>query len=330
MFVLCSLTVACNQLLERELVPEGGRILYAALETPTGFVRSDRITFQGISTSGDAEAVVQLEIPVQTSLSTVPGVFNPPCPDWTQDGRYVAFNEGRNIIVFDAREEELIEFELEFDFLSMVVWSPDQIRLAFSGNQLVDSTGVSTVWLADLRTMSWQSLVDCRSCTDPAWHPDGSLIAYVNHETDGIEVFDLSAGHVIDTFPIARSAFSTSDLGQGPLLAWSPQGDRIALSAQHPDTDRQHIFILTLETRELRNMTPLEERADSPTWSPSGEQLLYRVVRPEEPPLPSEESWQLDTSFVITSVEERNRTLVLLSEQTSPILTCPNWLPVDD
>lgn len=332
MFALSSLTVACNQLLERELVPEGGRILYAALETPTDFVHSDRIAFHGISTSGNVDTVVQLEIPVQTSLGTLPGVLYPPCPDWTEGGRYVAFNDGRNITIFDTGEDELRELHIDFDFLSTVVWSPDQTRIAFNGNPEVGSSTnvISTIWLADLRTISWRPLVECENCVGPTWHPDGTRIAYVNRKSEDIEVFDVRAGQITNAFGVSGFTFSTYAVGQGPLLAWSPQGDQIAFSAQHPDIDAQHIFLLDVKTGEIDDLTGHEEQADSPTWSPSGEQVLYRVVRREEPPLPSEEPWRLNTSLVIKSAEARSRALVFLSEQTSPILTCPNWLPLDD
>lgn len=323
--ILSSLTAACRQLLDRELVPEEGRVLYGALQTRTDFIGANQITFHTISSS--ESTVEQLEVPVQNPLSSLPGVSNPPCPDWTQDGRYVAFNDGRNITVFDVREDSLREIEVDFDLLSTVVWSPDQTRLAYSGDSRVGPSNavISTIWLADLRTKTWRRLVKCQYCVGPAWHPDGSLIAYANGDSDSIEIFDIRAGNISETFPVARSAFSTSNLGQGSLLAWSPQGDQIAFSAQHPDIDEQHVFVLTLETGEIDDLTPHEERADSPTWSPSGEQILYRTVRSHEPPLPSEEPWLLDTSFVIRSLYEPGDQN-LLSAQTSPILTCPNWL----
>jgi dipeptidyl aminopeptidase/acylaminoacyl peptidase len=309
-------------------VPEEGWILYAALATPTDFVHSERIVFQRTSTSGDT--AVQPEIPVRTPLSSHIGPLYPPCPDWTEDGRFVAFNDGRNITIFDTRENELQEIEVDFDFLPTVVWSPDQTKLAFSGNSEAgpSTSAISSIWLADLRKMSWQPLVECENCVGPTWHPDGSRIAYANRETDSIEVFDLRAGNIIDTFRVTGFTFSTYGEGQGPLLAWSPQGNRIAFSANHPDYNAQHIFLLNLETGDIDDLTWGEEQADSPTWSPSGEQLLYRVVRAEEPPLPSEGPWKLDTSFVIRSVDERNRMRVLLSEHTSPIISCPNWLPL--
>lgn len=318
LFVLSFSTAACAQL-KRELAPEKGRILYAAIKTPTDFVHATGVSYHSLSTGGTApQTNLAMQIPLHTPL-------NYPCPAWTDDGRYIAFNDARNITILDTRENERREIEVDFDFLMPVVWSPDGTRLAFSGNPEVDpfTPAISTVWLMDLTTMTWRPLLECQRCFAPTWHPDGSLVAFVNLESDMIEILDINTGLTGGSFPVPNLTLST--YGEGALLSWSPTGDKIAFAAITIG-GRKHVYILSLKSGEIRDLTPREERADSPTWSPSGRQILYRVVQEEEPPLPDEGPWLLNTSFVIRSLEQSGD-FTLRSAQTSPILSCPNWLP---
>jgi Tol biopolymer transport system component len=55
-------------------------------------------------------------------------------------------------------------------------------------------------------------------------------------------------------------------------LAWSPQGDALALET---DSLQERLYLLELSTGALRDLTPVEGRHLRPAWSPDGTQLAF-------------------------------------------------------
>ena len=185
-------------------------------------------------------------------------------------------------------------------------WSPDGERLAyvsFEGHKM--QVVVQDVYTGNRRTVS--SFPGINGA--PAWSPDGQRLA-LSLSKDGnpeIYVLTLSNGSLsrltndsaIDTEPVwspdGNSIIFTSDRGGSPQLYWvglggeqperltfdgnynaapalSPDGRSLALV--HRQSDRFHIAIMDLQTRQLRILTEggLDE---SPSFAPNGRMIIY-------------------------------------------------------
>jgi hypothetical protein len=89
---------------------------------------------------------------------------------------------------------------------------------------------------------------------------------------------------------------------------------------------KQSIFILSLETGDIEPIITDAEVADSPVWSPTGEQLLYRESEVLESPLPGEIRDRVITNLIITSDDGRGRYIVTENDNPSLIFYCPRWV----
>ena len=113
----------------------------------------------------------------------------------------------------------------------------------------------------------------------PAWSPDGRQIAFVR-------ATDADTRAVIVAPAIGGSERTLTELEGREIehIAWSPDGETLALSAQAAPTGPFSLFLLSVETRNLRRLT---EPADvswgdvSPAFAPNGERLAF--VRSRSP-----------------------------------------------
>jgi Tol biopolymer transport system component len=307
----------CTQSIE----PEDGFINYAVLHTSTDYAGADSAHFETVPTIGGTPKEIQLPLQTQPGWQNSTEYYEPHCPDWTEDGKYAAYNDGRNITIYDSLENESELIELDFDAVWDVAWSPDQAKLAFSGDQEVGNT---VIWLADLVSKEIEPIIECKFCQSPAWRPDGQAIAYVNLSSyiNRIEVYDLNSRKTIEDIVINTGQIILPT--EGPVLAWSPDGKMIAFSAGNER--KQSIFILSLETGDIEPIITDAEVADSPVWSPTGEQLLYRESEVLESPLPGEIRDRVITNLIITSDDGRGRYIVTENDNPSLIFYCPRWV----
>jgi TolB protein len=152
-------------------------------------------------------------------------------------------------------------------------WSPDGQRLAVS--EVGDNH--SDVWLLDAagtrlrqltRHWSLASVQDSAWGRKAAWSPSGETLAYVSDLGRTDMSLWLVGAQGNNPRPVYR-------LGRGSggidWPSWSPDGKKIAFAAYPPGPYRPpQIFVLTIATGAVTQLTDLKDGAFDPAWSPDG------------------------------------------------------------
>jgi TolB protein len=155
-------------------------------------------------------------------------------------------------------------------------WSPDGSQIAY----VYRTHNFSEIFVmsadgADPRKLT-QSQSRLLSENDwalgPAWSPDSSQIAYVSdsgsyHPTLWFMNVDGSGKRQ------SRTPQAFQEVDDAP--AWSPDGERIALTHFGPELSQ--IFLFDLPRGPLRQVTESPLGAFDPAWSPDGKRLAYAV-----------------------------------------------------
>jgi len=111
-------------------------------------------------------------------------------------------------------------------------------------------------------------LPKCQWC----WSPDGKQIALCQEE-GGLSFISASTGEKIrDLSPSDIGGGFANHGGRG--MSWSPDGRLIARAGIHKDK-RIGVFLITVETGDVKLLVPLEGGAGNPTWSPDGKTIAY-------------------------------------------------------
>ncbi|MEJ2542248.1 MAG: S9 family peptidase, partial [Gemmatimonadota bacterium] len=141
-------------------------------------------------------------------------------------------------------------------------WSPDGRYLSFLASWGEDAE--SQVWVLDRRGGEARALTEvAQGVSDYAWSPDGGRLALVirdPEEKDSTWTSDRAEPWVMDRLQFKRDR-------AGYLT-----GER-----------RSHLYVLELETRELRQLTGGRWDEGGPVWSPDGTRLAFVSNRTADP-----------------------------------------------
>jgi Tol biopolymer transport system component/uncharacterized membrane protein YraQ (UPF0718 family) len=145
--------------------------------------------------------------------------------------------------------------------------APDGTQIAFTQN---NDDGTADLWLLDVRSGATRRLTHCvrARCSSPAWHPDGTQIAYQRQD------FSAASGSATRVWLVdvgtAQSQLLFDDpqqLGADPL--WSPDGRRIAIY----DAAAGGIRVRDLQTGQETLL--VSEPGDTGAFAPDGTRLVY-------------------------------------------------------
>jgi hypothetical protein len=160
--------------------------------------------------------------------------------------------------------------------------SPDGQAIAYGGG----TTGMLFRWetgpqVFDPRDYGLSDTEGELRIGNPSWAPDGQRLAWVVHRGSqfGIAVFNVLTraawmGHFYD--PVGMDGFP-------PAVAWSPDGQWLALVAMAADPAEMGLWILASDGQ--REERPLG-RGSNPVWSPDGNWLAFAGA-------PDEGDWRL-------------------------------------
>jgi dipeptidyl aminopeptidase/acylaminoacyl peptidase len=193
-------------------------------------------------------------------------------PSWSQEGGYIAYVRDEQFL--DEQSVEIIHVETGTVSTSLlpagfthpryegpiaprfvdIAWSPQGANIALRANY-------NTLYVADIAcdsvthtcAMDGIHSVSDQIDSNPSWSPDGTRLAAFHYEyapdrsqtNQNLVILDMD-GHWIRAFSAAELSL---DLESASSLAWSPDGNRIAFSAEHA------VWILSLEDDTLTNLT---------------------------------------------------------------------------
>lgn len=174
-------------------------------------------------------------------------------------------------------------------------WSPDGKKLAYVSpcNRRADSyTNNTGIYIYDLeRDVSLSLVTDQTSDYDPAWSPDGTMLAFTSlrngHEQIYLIVLPETLYGSTNPAPPTLEPLSVIRLNETPANeparqpVWSPDGKRIAYSQKRFNTWR--IWMMNSDGSEqteiIKNASATSDYL--PFWAPDGARLFYCNTNPE-------------------------------------------------
>jgi len=182
-------------------------------------------------------------------------------PAWSPDGSEIAFMSSQNgdpeIYVADSGGAHLRRVTFATGVSTSPAWNPK------TGNQMVfvsDRAGSPVLYLAnsDGSNVEKLDLPDMGYVIDPAWSPNGQLIAFSWRRPSGnydIYVMDIVTRQLVEL---------TKDEGRNERPSWAPDGRHLVFESTRTGT--RQIWSMLADGSQPHELT-YEGQNESPSWS---------------------------------------------------------------
>jgi Tol biopolymer transport system component len=251
-------SLSLDGLQERSLVKCQGSctLVSSAAWSPNGTQVAFSVTCAGGCTSaGDPyHGIRVVDLASGDDRLLVSGDFFLPSLDWSPDGSRISYVEDGRIRLIDADGSNPTEVPGTSDAVVTASWSPDGRRFAYTSGGALSLIGVD----GSDPTLVVPSIPP--GAFSPAWSPDGAEIAY----RAGCDVWvatpdGLHRTRLAQLRSIVPDGRCGSDQGSSEQLAWSPDGQQIALFEDSlnqqvvlMDADGSHVRVLSRHDRKFR------------------------------------------------------------------------------
>jgi dipeptidyl aminopeptidase/acylaminoacyl peptidase len=146
---------------------------------------------------------------------------------------------------------------------------------------------LSSLWVAwaqdaKPKLLTTDTFFQMEGIGSPRIAPDGSRIVFSRSWTDQIKDQERSNLWLIDAGG-ARPRELTSGNWRDTSPVWSPDGKRIAFLSDRDGTTQIHVMYV--DTREVAQLTHVQQTPGDLTWSPDGKRLAYTARVPDEDPI---------------------------------------------
>jgi Tol biopolymer transport system component/DNA-binding winged helix-turn-helix (wHTH) protein len=160
--------------------------------------------------------------------------------------------------------------------------SPDGQHIAFAWNGGAGphfSLYVKIVGTEESLRLTKQASIDF----NPVWSPDGRYIAFCRIQRDETGIYIIPALGGVER-KVRKTLWEEQAFYQviwnAGRLSWSPDGKLLAFSdrASRNEHASSSIFLLSLDSLEIRRLTSPSRGASNPTFSPDGQTLAFTKV----------------------------------------------------
>ena len=147
---------------------------------------------------------------------------------------------------------------------------------------IVISMCVSALAQSKPRLLDKETFMEMESVGNPEISPDGKQIIFTRTWVDKTKDQYRSNLWIVDVDG-TRVRELTSGVRNDSSPAWSPDGKRIAFLSDRDGANQLHV--MWLDTREMAQLTHLEQAPNNIKWSPDGKYIAFTSFAPDNDPI---------------------------------------------
>lgn len=192
-------------------------------------------------------------------------------------------------------------------------------RISPNGQSIVWRRDILQLWIMNSDGSEQKQLLPDINAhfSSPTWSPDGKTIAFICNDPDA-----LTTDGVCITDPAGSFFEMVHEVEPRPTyLEWSPvDADKLLLEMATPSND--DIFILSMQSGAMVNITNTQDDYEHGSWSPDGSQIAFVGS-----PLPTDGVSLVSLYRMDANGDDRE--LLFTSDWSAPS-TGPSWSPTGD